>query len=205
MPARPSNAQDNEPPEQDPLAQSIGIEISRALGAKQMSVVKLHQVTGISRTVLQGYIKGRYKPGAREIREICRALDCSPNRLLFGRESFRERSPLDDLVGDADKMKNSASAGAIFQLLTLEEQRAFLSLLALFVEKRTGREGVAAILHASRAAVEAMEAQGAGLEQRLEALATPEVIDAVATKVREASPPKPAPPPPTKRPKARKS
>ncbi|TAL22673.1 MAG: XRE family transcriptional regulator [Aquabacterium sp.] len=199
MPARPPQAPDNEQSEKDPLAVAIGVEITRALSLKGMSVVKLHQVTGISRTVLQGYIKGRYKPGAREIKELSKALDCSPNRLLFGRDAFREQTAMDQVLGDGDKAGNAAQFAIIFELLTLEEQRAILALLGLFAEARVGKEGLATMLRASQALVESLNEAGAeALEERMQAVFSPDDVKALEAKL-QAPPPAGAPPRPAKR------
>ncbi len=164
----------------DSLALEIGKEIHRALAVKSMTVTKLHQETGISRTVLQGYLKGRYKPGARELRLLSQALDCSPNRLLFGRESIRERGYLDELVGDADTVMNAAKIAVICSVLTLEEQRAALTLLALMAEHRTGgRVKLAEALKATDQMQAVLEASGPALAGRLDRLVTPAEVAAI--------------------------
>ncbi|HEX5684863.1 MAG TPA: helix-turn-helix transcriptional regulator [Ideonella sp.] len=154
--------------ESDPLAQQIGSELASARREKGLSVSELHRTTGISRTVLQGYEAGRYKPGARELRLLSEALDCSPNRLLFGHDEFRKRTSVDELLGDQNSAIRAARFAIVFQLLTNEEQRAVLSLLSLLVEGRAGgREQLAKQLSVVDAVVANLETRGPAAEEDL--------------------------------------
>lgn len=161
----------------DQLAQEIGKRIERARTSKNLSVSELHRLTGISRTVLQGYESGRYKPGAREIRLLSDKLDCSPNRLLLGRDDFRQESHLDDLFGDTASTTNAAKFAVIFQLLTMEEQRAILSLLTLLAEARVGgKSNLSKMLSAVDEVVMSLETSGPQAEARLIAFAGDDVM-----------------------------
>jgi transcriptional regulator with XRE-family HTH domain len=122
----------------DPLAVSVGREIDRALKSAGMSVTNLHKTTGISRTVLQGYLSGRFKPGARELKLLSEALDLSPNRMLFGRENLQDRTAIDDFLGDGDQAEAAMKVALIFGMLTFEERRSFLALLMSILEPRMG-------------------------------------------------------------------
>lgn len=66
----------------------ISYEIKRAREGAKLSILELSARTGISKTVLHGYERGRTKPGARELKLLCEALKVSPNRLLFGVDDF---------------------------------------------------------------------------------------------------------------------
>ena len=68
---------------------SISFQLQAARTNAGISVADLSKETGISKTVLHGYERGRTKPGAREIRLLCSALKVSPNQLLFGSEDFK--------------------------------------------------------------------------------------------------------------------
>jgi transcriptional regulator with XRE-family HTH domain len=167
-------------PEGDDLAAQIGREIGRARVARNLSVSELHRRTGISRTVLQGYEAGRYKPGARELRLLAETLDCSPNRLLFGDEEFRKRTHLDGLLGNADKVATGAKIGILFSHLTIEEQRAVLALVGLMVEARIGgREKLAEVLGVAEQMLRSLEADPDGAEARLQAFVPPELMQAI--------------------------
>lgn len=67
---------------------SISFQLQSARVDAGLSIADLSKQTGISKTVLHGYERGRTKPGAREIRLLCAALQISPNRLLFGTDEF---------------------------------------------------------------------------------------------------------------------
>jgi len=79
----------------------IGERIRSVRERLGLSQTQFHQRTkdhdpdakGISRTVLIGYEAGRFKPGARELRILCRAFALAPGWLLLGTES----SPKEDL------------------------------------------------------------------------------------------------------------
>lgn len=83
----------------------IGIRLKAAREAKGISQSDLHAKTGLSRTVLINYEAGRHKPGTRELRLLCDALEVSPNYLIYGTEETRHKSDsLADVVfsyGDA--------------------------------------------------------------------------------------------------------
>lgn len=155
----------------DPLALKIGMEIASARKDKGLSVSELHRQTGISRTVIQGYEAGRYRPGAREICLIAEALDCSPNRMLFGHDDFKKRTNLDELFGNEAKAISAAKIGIASQMLTNEEQRTVLSLLALMVEGRVGgRDELSKILAVADQVQTHLENEGDAAEGRLQAL-----------------------------------
>lgn len=52
--------------------------------AKLTKLMDLPAQTGISRTTIRGYEVGLYKPGSREIRLLCQALEVTPTWLIFG-------------------------------------------------------------------------------------------------------------------------
>lgn len=68
------------------IEDGIGIRLKTAREAKGLSQSDLHNKTGLSRTVLINYEAGRHKPGTRELRLLCDALEVSPNHLIYGTE-----------------------------------------------------------------------------------------------------------------------
>lgn len=72
----------------DADADFIAIQLRRAREEANLSVIELSRLTGLSKTVLHGYERGRTKPGAREIRLLSNALRTSPNWLIFGSDEF---------------------------------------------------------------------------------------------------------------------
>jgi transcriptional regulator with XRE-family HTH domain len=169
----------------DNLAEQIGKEIDRARTVSGLTVSELHRRTGISRTVLQGYEAGRFKPGARELYLIARALSVSPNKLLFGRDDVREPDPLESMLGAPDRAANVAKLSIIFSVLSREEQRAMLTLVSLLAEARMGgRDKVAQVL----AAADAMVSAAPEIFETVEASLTPDVQRRIAESVEKALP-----------------
>ena len=74
-------------------ADLISIELQLARSTSGLSISDLSKLTGISKTVLHGYERGRTKPGAREIRLLSAALNISPNRLILGNDVFETDTP----------------------------------------------------------------------------------------------------------------
>lgn len=89
-----TKAQGSGPP-RDPASDPdiISLQIQLAREEAGLSVVEVSRLTGISKTVLHGYERGRTKPGAREIRLLSAALKISPNRLILGSDTFEGGRP----------------------------------------------------------------------------------------------------------------
>lgn len=95
----------------DPNADFIAVQLRRAREDANLSVIELARLTGLSKTVLHGYERGRTKPGAREIRVLSNALKVSPNWLVFGAEDFQPaKSTLTSLYR---KIKARPGLGAV--------------------------------------------------------------------------------------------
>lgn len=122
----------------DELASTL-VNARAALGITQN---ELHKRTGISREAIKGYESGRNKPGARELKLLCEALQVSPNVLLFGTESpFESKGALYDLLsenGQLDWMKFSA----LFTLLTVKEKLSILTLIESLLLGRHSHEEI---------------------------------------------------------------
>lgn len=70
---------DKKPNNTEPtIEDGIGLRIKATREARKLSLTDMHNKTGLSRTVLTNYEAGRHKPGAREIKLICDALQISP-------------------------------------------------------------------------------------------------------------------------------
>lgn len=86
---------------------------------------------GISRTTIRGYELGSFKPGARELRILSRALQVSPTWLLLGTDSYSAV-----LVGEEESDKptgrDTAQLMMAFMLLP-EAERVALKTLAMSV------------------------------------------------------------------------
>lgn len=90
------------------IEDGIGIRLKAARETKGLSQSDLHNKTGLSRTVLINYEAGRHKPGARELRLLCDALEVSPNHLIYGTEEPHSRKS-----GLADTLLNMGEAAIV--------------------------------------------------------------------------------------------
>lgn len=118
---------------------SVSAEVRKARERADMTVSDLHRVTGISRTVLQGYEAGRFVPGAMELKKLCNVLKVTPNRILFGEENPLESKPLlASFVGDVTKASSTAKLAIVLQALSSEELSSLLSLVESIVIARVG-------------------------------------------------------------------
>jgi transcriptional regulator with XRE-family HTH domain len=118
---------------------AVSAEVRKARERADMTVSDLHRVTGISRTVLQGYEAGKFVPGALELKKLCQVLKVTPNRILFGDESPLESKPLlATFVGDVGKASSTAKLAIVLQVLSSEELKSMLSLVESIVIGRVG-------------------------------------------------------------------
>lgn len=108
-----------------------------------LTQAKLAEQSGLSVSAIKAYESGRNLPGARELRELCQALQISPNKLLFGTElPFKNRTfanLLVDAVDEADHVLQIRTM-MLMQLLTKDEQRAVGTLVSSLAIARHGAE-----------------------------------------------------------------
>lgn len=125
--------------DRDAFLRAVAGELQRARERAGVNLSELHRQTRISRTVLQGYERGRFAPGAWELKRLCEVLGVSPNRVLFGREDVREPRPgLASMLGDVRKAKGTAKLATVLQALSGDEMAAFLTLVETIVVHRVG-------------------------------------------------------------------
>lgn len=93
---------------------------------------------GISRTALVGYEAGTSRPGARELRILCRTLVVSPNKLLFGTETpIATAHPALETIGSDHKNGLRQAVDLAFVLAALKgHERDALASLALSMAGR---------------------------------------------------------------------
>lgn len=108
----------------DADADFIAIQLRRAREQADISVIELSRLTGLSKTVLHGYERGRTKPGAREIRFLSIALNVSPNWLVFGNDEFDQGKRT--LSSIYRKIKVKPGLGAVLASLYVPMVAAFL-------------------------------------------------------------------------------
>ena len=115
------------------IEDGIGIRLKAAREIKGFSQSDLHRITGLSRMVISKYEAGQNKPGTRELRLLCDALEVSPNHLIYGTEEPHSRTS-----GLADTLLNmgkGAIAPAVFlgpmfgAMLGKDDTRIVLSLI----------------------------------------------------------------------------
>lgn len=123
------------------IEDGIGIRLRAARETKCMSQIDLHNKTGLSRTVLINYEAGRHKPGTREIRLLCDALEVSPNHLIYGTEEPHIRT-----VGLADTILNMGQAAVmpviliapmLGAMLGKDDTRMLLSLIESLLKAKS--------------------------------------------------------------------
>lgn len=88
-------------------------------------------------------------PGARELRELCQALQVSPNQLLFGKEdpfAIHSTDRLFSSLEAEDKYVDRFRLGILATLMTFEERQAVYTLMQGLVVARHGEQRVREML-----------------------------------------------------------
>ena len=120
-----------------PVFGDVAAELVHARNRAALSVSELHRQTGISRSVIQAYERGAYKPGAGELTRLCKALHVSPNRILFGTEEpFKAKTALHDVLRLSDEELRTPLLAVMLQMLTLDERNAVVTLIHSILEAR---------------------------------------------------------------------
>lgn len=135
-----------------PNAFAFGSALIKAREAKGFTQRQLADASGVSLSAIKAYESGRNLPGARELREICQAVEVSPNRMLFGVEQpFSDRTTLDVLMQATstplDEHLLPLRLGTLAALLAPEERDALLTLGTSLAIARHGDEAVRTALH----------------------------------------------------------
>lgn len=106
---------------------------------------QLSSKSGLSLSAIKAYETGRNMPGARELRELCNALQVSPNKLLFGKElPFEPRTVMDQLTYGEPENEAVARVRAmmLFCLLASDEREAIFTLARSLAVARHGVDEV---------------------------------------------------------------
>lgn len=137
MSDKDKKAKNTEPAIED----GIGLRIKSVREARKLSLTDMHNKTGLSRTVLTNYEAGRHKPGSREIKLICDALQISPNYLIYGSEEPHKIE--DGLAGRLLSMGEEAFmplmilVPMIANILDHEEKRTLLKLVEALIKAKS--------------------------------------------------------------------
>jgi transcriptional regulator with XRE-family HTH domain len=134
-----------------PGAFTFGAALIKAREVKGFTQRQLADASGVSLSAIKAYESGRNLPGARELREICQAVEVSPNRMLFGVEQpFSDRTTLDVLLQATstplDEHLLPLRLGTLAALLAPEERDSLLTLATSLAVARHGDEAVRAAL-----------------------------------------------------------
>ncbi len=124
---------------------SFASELIRARGELHLTQSQLAESSGLSLSAIKAYEAGRNMPGTRELRELCQALQISPNKLLFGTELPFEKRTLANLLVDGeteDEHVNRARSSFLLSLLATDEQEAVITLAKSIAISRHGLEKV---------------------------------------------------------------
>lgn len=146
-----------------PTAGIVGGRIVAARKRRSMNQSDLARAAGLSRTVVNGYEKGRHLPGTRELALMCNALTTSPNELLYG-----VADPFADQADAWTLGPTVISVMALVGMLEQNEREAVMTLLRSLVEYRHGRQSVELIDKLRPAMMELMEQAGPELIRGLE-------------------------------------
>lgn len=155
----------------------VGAELRKARERSGKTISELHRETGISRTVLQGYEASRFAPGAAELKRVCKALNVSPNLVIFGEETPLDEKPLlSAYVGDMSMSMGPTRLALVLHLLSASELTAILNLVESILISRTG--GVQKLKQAlemfgllldSPAMADVVSEMAAGMNQKMDA------------------------------------
>lgn len=124
---------------------SFASELIKARNDLGLTQSQLSGKSGLSLSAIKAYESGRNMPGARELRELCNALQVSPNKLLFGKElPFEPRTVMDQLTYGEPENEAVARVRAmmLFCLLASDEREAIFTLARSLAVARHGVDEV---------------------------------------------------------------
>lgn len=124
---------------------SFASELIKARTDLGFTQSQLSTKCGLSLSAIKAYESGRNMPGARELRELCQALQVSPNKLLFGKElPFEARTVMDALTNgeSEDELVSRTRAMMMFCLLASDECESIMTLARSLAIARHGLEKV---------------------------------------------------------------
>lgn len=132
------------PPLPEPI--TFASELIKARTERGLTQSALAQRSGLSLSAIKAYEAGRNLPGARELRELCQALQVSPNKLLFGTEEpFKDSAPALDMPAENEHVR-AARVAALMALLSQNESASIATLVHALTIARHGEEKVREVL-----------------------------------------------------------
>ena len=119
----------------------IASEIIKGRELLGLTQAQLAEQSQVSLSAIKGYETGRNVPGARELKQLCKVLRISPNRLIFGIENpFPERSWSDPTV--PKEFEAPTARKRIEHLLQLLSSKECDSLFQIIHALAAARHGV---------------------------------------------------------------
>lgn len=109
---------------------SFASEVIKARNELNLTQSQLAASSGLSLSSIKSYESGRNMPAARELRELCQALQVSPNKLLFGKELPFSQSVADALADGESENEAVSRVRTMFLIgmLASNEQQAIFTL-----------------------------------------------------------------------------
>ncbi|MFZ4289007.1 helix-turn-helix domain-containing protein [Variovorax sp. HJSM1_2] len=137
-------------PRLPPLPENIsfGSELIKARSQLGLTQAQLAEKSNVSLSAIKGYETGRTMPGARELRELCQALQITPNVLLWGTETpfAPNNEQLFAGLEHEDKRVDRFRLATLVALLTFEERQSIQTLVQGLVIARHGEKRVRELL-----------------------------------------------------------
>ena len=124
---------------------SFASELIKARAEMRLTQAQLAEKSGLSLSAIKSYESGRNMPGTRELRELCQALQISPNKLLFGTELPFEQRTMANLLVDFDTDNHAVvrmRLAMLANMLASDEQLALITLANSIAVARHGEEKV---------------------------------------------------------------
>lgn len=122
---------------------SIASELIKAREDLGLTQSQLAAKSQVSLSALKGYETGRNMPGARELRELCQALQITPNKLLFGTDTpFRKVGDFAEGIDERSNHVRRERIAALVHLLSFEESYAIYRLVHSIAIARHGDASV---------------------------------------------------------------
>lgn len=126
---------------------AFAAELIKARNELGLTQSQLSSASGVSLSAIKGYETGRNMPGARELRDLCKALHISPNKLLFGVETpFPTLSSGDPAAASGEKGQavHRNRIVALVNMLSVDESYAIYLLAHSIAVARFGEKAVRA-------------------------------------------------------------
>jgi transcriptional regulator with XRE-family HTH domain len=125
-------------------------ELIKIRSERGLTQALLAQKSGLSLSAIKAYESGRNMPGARELRELCQALQISPNKLLFGTETPFAATTVANLLIDSDtedQLVKRMRLAMLSSLLSSDERSSLYVLAESIAIARHGESKVRETLH----------------------------------------------------------